>query len=237
VEQYTIEIEARGSQGSAESRRLRKDNKIPCVVYERGGKAISSVLSTNQFTKVAERSRTSQVFTFKSKTLKELDGRAAVVKEIQKDYQRNLVNHVDFLAIRDNEELTVMIPVACQGIAPGVKNDGGILTIVARELKVRCLPKQIPAEIHVDISALNLGDSIHAHQVPLPKGVTLAGNPEETVVSVVAIRVVEEETTTTAAAPADGTAAAAAPAEGAAGATPAAGAAAAAPAKEPAAKK
>lgn len=236
---FIIEIESREGSGSAEARRLRKNDKIPCIVYERGGKAVSSVLSTPQFVKVAERSRKSQVFTFKSNTLKSLDGRSAVVKDIQKDFQRGRIHHVDFLAVRDDEELTVLVPVKCTGVATGVKNEGGILTVVARELKVRCLPKQIPAEILVDVTELALGDSIHAHQVGLPKNVALASNPEETVVSVVAIRAIVEEETTTTAVAADGTTpvegAAAAPA--AEGATPAAGAPADAAAKKDAAPK
>jgi len=183
-------------------------------------------VSAKEFTRIASAVKSSQVFTLKSK-IKEIDGRSAVVKEVQKDHLLGTLLHIDFQAVRDDEELTVRVPMRIVGEAPGVKVDGGILTVIARELVVRCFPKLIPAEINVDVGELHLGDSIHAEQVKMPEGVKLAGNPGETIVSVVTVRFVEEETATPAAgATAEGvvavTAEGAAAAPGVAGAAPAA---------------
>jgi large subunit ribosomal protein L25 len=78
------------------------------------------------------------------------------------------------------------------GESPGVKNQGGILAVVTHEVSVTCLPKYIPSAVTVDISSLALGQSIHAEQLVLGEGVTLADDASETIVSVVASRAEEE---------------------------------------------
>ncbi len=218
--QVIIEVEKRSDIGRTANHRLRAQGKFPAVVYAHGTESTPVYLATKEFTRIAKSVRSSQIFTLKS-SVKELDGRSAVVKEVQQDHLKGLLLHVDFQAIRDDEEFTVHVPIKIVGEAPGVKVDGGILTVVARDLVVRCFPKLIPSEIEVDVSGLNLGDSIHAQQVKLADGVKLCGNPGETVVSVVSVRFVEEETTTAAAVPTEGAVVAA---DGAA--APAAGAAA-----------
>jgi large subunit ribosomal protein L25 len=98
--------------------------------------------------------------------------------------------------------------VSLVGEAPGVKVQNGILTLVTHEVAVTCLPKNIPNQIPVDISALGLGQSIHASDLKLGAGVVLSDDPHETIVSVVAARTAEDE-----AKPAEGATAAPAAAE------------------------
>jgi len=215
MEQVVIEIQTRTAVGSAANRRIRKGGNIPTVVYSRGEDSVPTSVNERHFVYLAKKAKSSQIFTIKSSD-KRLDGRSAVVKEVQKDYLKGLVLHVDFQAIRDDEELTVRVPLRMVGESPGVKLDGGILTVVSHELPIRCLPKLIPAEINVDVASLRLGNSIHAEQLELPEGVRLAGNPGETIVSVVAVRAAAEEEATTTTATAATTEGAAAPAEGAA---------------------
>jgi large subunit ribosomal protein L25 len=160
---------------------------------------------------LAKKARMSQVFTFTSSN-QALNGKAAIVKDVQQDYIKGKVLHVDFQTLKDDEEITVYIPVALVGEAPGVKVQNGILTLVTHEVAVTCLPKNIPNQIQVDISALGLGQSIHASDLKLGDGVVLSDDPHETIVSVVAARAAEEEPK-------------AAAAEGAAAAAPAADAA------------
>jgi large subunit ribosomal protein L25 len=215
MEQVNLEVQVRTEVGRTANHRLRAKGMIPSIVYSHGSPSIPVAVSEREFVRIASAVRSSQVFTLKSPN-KDLDGKSAVVKEVQRDHLQGTLLHVDFQAIREDEELTVKVPLRMVGEAPGVKVDGGILTVVARELTVRCFPKLIPAEIDVDVSELHLGDSIHADKVKLPKGVTLAGNPGETIVSVVTVRFVEEETTTAAAAAVEG--AEGVPVEGAAAA-------------------
>jgi large subunit ribosomal protein L25 len=228
---FELELQERSLGGSPAARRMRGLGQIPSVVYSQGGASTPVALNYREFMRVASISRTSQVFTLKSTQVKDLNGRIAVVKEIQKDHLKNRVLHVDLQALREDEEVKVAVPLNVVGEAPGVKTDGGILAVVSREILVKCFPLAIPQELIVDVSSLALGESIHARDLGLPKGVKLAGNPDETIVAVVIARTnAEDEAAATAAAAATATAAAtAAPTEGgAAAAAPAAAAPAAA---------
>ena len=100
--------------------------------------------------------------------------------------------HVDLHAIAMDELMTVEVPVETTGEAEGVKTGGGVLEVILRELEIECLPADLPASITVDVSSLNIGDSIHVNSLKLPKGVTVLNDAELTVVSVAAPTVVEE---------------------------------------------
>jgi large subunit ribosomal protein L25 len=225
VENFTIEVQEREALGKFAAHRARRAGALPGVAYHKGEEPVAVQVPYKEFVMLASRARRTQVFTFKSDS-KKLGGKMAIVKEIQRDYIKNRVLHVDFQTLKENEELLVDVPVKLVGESPGVKNQNGIMMFVTHEVTVMCLPKNIPAVLEVDISNLNLGESIHAGDVVLPTGVALKDDAEETIVSVVASRAGEE-----AAASAEGTAAAA---KAPAGKAPAAKAPAA---KAPAGKK
>ncbi len=218
MESFTIEVTERQNLGKGSCNRARREGFIPGVAYHRADKPVAVQVPYKEFTLMAKKARLSQVFTFKSES-PALNGKSAIVKEVQQDYLKGRVLHVDFQTLRDDEEITIDVPVRVVGEAPGVKLDGGVLTLVTHEVQVTCLPKNIPSVLDVDVSSLGLGESIHASDLKFAEGVTLADDPHETIVSVIIPRAVEE-------------AAAAGPAAGEA-AAPAA-AAAAAPAKAPA---
>jgi large subunit ribosomal protein L25 len=216
VNNYTVELKKRSALGTANSKRLRAEGFVPSVVYAHDQGSVPVLLSGRDFFKQAETARISQIFTLKSDD-GAIDGRPALVKEIQRCHLSGKLLHVDFLALREDEEVTVEVPVEFKGEAIGVKSDGGILSVVAHEIAVICLPKNIPAVVSVDVSALKIGQSIHAGDIALPADVRLGGDVDETVVSVVAVRQVEEAAAAApGAAPAEGAAApaAAAPAAG-----------------------
>jgi len=233
VENFTIEVSERVSTGKGSANRSRREGLIPGVAYHRHDKPTPVEVPYKEFTILAQKARRSQVFTFKSSS-SSLNGKAAIVKEIQQDYLKGRVVHVDFQTLKDDEQITVEVPIKVVGEAPGVKVEKGILTVVTHEVAVRCLPKNIPNVIEVDVTSLNLGESIHAEQLKLGTGVTLSDNPHETIVSVVIPRAVEEEAKPAAEAAAAEGAAAAAPAAGAAAPAAAAGKAPAAAGKAPA---
>jgi large subunit ribosomal protein L25 len=210
VENFTIEVSERATIGKASANRCRKEGFIPAVAYHKAEKPLAVQVPLKEFTALASKARRSQVFTFKS-SVSSLNGKAAIVKEVQQDYLKGRVIHVDFQTLKDDEEITVEVPVKLVGESPGVKNQGGILAVVTHEVSVTCLPKYIPSAVTVDISSLALGQSIHAEQLVLGEGVTLADDASETIVSVVASRAEEEAKPAAAeAAPAAGAAAAAA---------------------------
>jgi large subunit ribosomal protein L25 len=99
---------------------------------------------------------------------------------------------VDFHEVAENEKVTVQVPVETTGEAAGVKNGGGVLEHVLFKLKVRCLPKDLPEQILIDVTALEIGKSIHIGEVKAPEGVEILGDKKTTVVSVAAPRAEEE---------------------------------------------
>jgi large subunit ribosomal protein L25 len=210
VEEFTLEFEARAERGSAANRRFRRQGFIPTVIYSHGEQNVPALLQAKQFLHLAERSTSSQVFTLKSKDGKVFNDRPAIVKEIQIDHLKGRVMHVDFLVLKENEEITIRVPLQFVGDAIGVKDQGGVLSIAAHEIAVRCLPRAIPRIVKVEVADLKIGATIHAEELVLPEGVRLDGNPGETIVSVVVPKSAAEE------APAAAAGEAAAGAEGAA---------------------
>lgn len=218
MEGFVVEVTARQDIGSGAARRVRKAGFLPSVVYRSGESASPVLISTREFMRLGAMAKKSQIFTLKS-NIDDLNGKSAIVKEIQMDYVKKMPTHVDFLALDENEDVEIMIGIKFTGEAPGVKLDGGILTILTHEVTVSCLPKHIPSEFVVDISSLKVGSSLHLRDLQLPEGVKLVDSADETVVSVVAPAAAQE-----AAAPGAAAAAPAAEAgKAAAKAAPAAG--------------
>ncbi len=206
--EFTLQIEPKQGLGSSVSRRIRSEGLIPAVLYQRGEQSVPAVLNSREFIKIAAQAKTSQVFRSKS-SVGELNDRSLLVKEVQRDFIKGSVLHVDFQLLRDDEEIIVEIPLTFVGEALGVKIDNGILTYVAHEIEISCLPKLIPDKIDINIAELRLGESIHGRDIVLPKGVKLVGNPDNTIVSIVASR---PDDSAAPAASTDATAAAATPA-------------------------
>ncbi len=232
----SFEAQRRSETGATANRRFRNQGLIPSVVYSHNEKTIPLLISAKDFTRLAKQSRSSQVFTLNS-TDTEINGKTVIVKDIQKHGIKGYLMHVDFQALKENEEITVRVPLVLTGEPIGVKLNGGILTAFFHDLAVRCLPRMIPDEIVLDISTLDVNDSYHASDVKMPDGVKLVDDAHETIVSV-AVPKAEEEKSAETAAPAEGEAAAAgAAAAGTEGAAAAPAAAGAAKGAAPAAKK
>lgn len=210
MEPFSLVIERREAAGKGPAQRVRRGGNIPAIVYHRGEASIPSVVSKNDFQNLAGMASHTQIFQFKSKD-KGLDGKSALVKEIQRDHIKGSVLHVDFQALRDDEEIRIEVTLKIVGDPYGVKNEGGILTVQTHEIEISCLPKDIPLYIPVDVSELKLGDSLHVRDLTIPSGVRLETDGEEPVASVTAPQAVVEPQ---AAAPAEGEAAEGAAAEG-----------------------
>lgn len=196
-ENFVVNAESRADQGKGASRRLRREGKVPAIVYGGKDEPISLSLSHNEMWKHLK----TEAFYSKILTLK-LNG--ADQQVVLKDLQRHPVNdtliHVDFQRILADKLLRMQVPLHFKGadIAPGVKTGGGLVEHHLNQLELECLPKDLPEYIEVDISGLNVNDSIHLSQLALPEGVVSVELKHGNDPSVVAIHLpraaVEEET-------------------------------------------
>lgn len=172
-------------------RRLRREGLLPAVVY---GPAIQGVqpliLSTRDFERVYARAGSATLLDL---TIEGGGVRPVLIHQVQHDPTRRRLVHVDFLAPDMLAELTVEVPLAFTGEAPGATEHGGLLTQVASELQVRALPDRIPAALEVDLGVLTeIGAHLIAGDIALPAGVALV-SPEDEVLARIDQPVVEPE--------------------------------------------
>ena len=145
----------RESVGKSSTKVLRNAGKVPCVVYG-GGKPVHFSADEISFSKLVYTPNAHMVaISFDGKS--EIN---AIIQDIQFHPVSEKILHIDFLQLFDSKEVTMTIPVKYEGNAPGVRNEGGILSKNKRKLSVRALPKDLPDYIKADISNLNLNDNI-----------------------------------------------------------------------------
>jgi large subunit ribosomal protein L25 len=182
-----IEVQTRNGKGTSVSRRLRKEGFIPAVAYCLGNPSAPVLLSEKEFVKTASSSLPSRVFRFKSNS-SDLDGKNAIVKDIQREPVKGAVLHVDFQILTEGKAITMAIPLRFVGDPVGVKNQGGVFAATARDIILSCAPDAIPEIIEINVTKLGLGERIRACDISVPAGATLAGNPLEALASVIAGR-------------------------------------------------
>ena len=184
-EQLTLPAEARDRAGKGASRALRRDGRVPAVVY--GDK--KEPLSVHVEEKLLVKMLNSGHF-MNSVVMVELDGKQnrTLPKAVDFHPVTSRPIHVDFLRISEHTKVTVAVPVRFdnEDDSPGLKR-GGVLNVVVHELEIVCDAAHIPAEIHVPLDGLEIGDSIHIGQVKLPDGVAPSNTEEDfTVATIVA---------------------------------------------------
>lgn len=178
-----LNAEPRERSGKGWNRKLRAEGRVPAVVYGHGEQTRSVSLDAHQVSRLFERIHVEN-------TILELaiEGEGAPVRVLVREVQRHAfrpdVLHVDFYQIHAGERITLEVPIRVVGQSPGVKV-GGMLQQSLDELEVRCLPDQIPEVFEVDVSALEIGDSIHVGQLALPEGVESLIDAERTICSVI----------------------------------------------------
>ncbi|MCJ7664245.1 MAG: 50S ribosomal protein L25 [Desulfobacterales bacterium] len=187
MEKIFLAAQWREGKGKEEARRLRHQGLIPAVVYGQRQETIPVTLNPQELAKVLHGGAGER--TLINLTIEGLkDGpitKTVILKEKQIDPLKRTWLHVDLYTIAMDEEISVGIPVRIVGKAAGVTVQGGILEQVLREIEVKCLPSDIPSSIDVDVSSLEIGDSIHVAEITLEKGKILT-DPGQTVVTVVA---------------------------------------------------
>jgi large subunit ribosomal protein L25 len=178
----------RSDLGKGGARKARAAGQIPGVLYGHGETPIAVAIGAREF-EVAMRTHKGGN-PIVSLGLEGSDF-TALVRAAQIDPLTHGVLHLDFQHISLTETIEVSVQVHLTGLALGVKDGGGILETITREIEVRCLPTNIPGSIDVDVSALNIGDSIHVRDLTV-KDIEVLTDPDTTIATVVSPTVVEE---------------------------------------------
>ena len=182
------------------ARNLRAAGRVPAVIYGRQAKPQNLELSAKEFGDLIHHSVSENLLVDLSVENDARAKRLALVQEIQHHPLEGDVLHVDFHEVTENEKVIVLVPLETVGEAAGVKNSGGVLEHILFKLKVRSLPKDLPEQIIIDVSSLELGKAIHIGEIKLSDGVEILGDKNIPVVSVAMPRTEEEEAATTEAA-------------------------------------
>ena len=174
--------------GSANSRRLRREDHIPGVVYGHGMDPISiSVVRRDLRLALSGPAGVNTVIDLT------VDGKVypAIVKELQRNPVRRNVSHIDFIQVDLNEEILIAIPVRLEGEAKAVIDEGGLVDPAVDTIEVRTTPRSIPNEIVIDITDMTMDSVITLADIKLPAGVTATADPDTAIVTVLITR--EEE--------------------------------------------
>ena len=179
----TIVVSLRPEKGKSGARALRKEGFIPAVVYGLNEPPAALSIQAKIVARIlaSETGMNSVVYMQREGTdIK----RHVILKEVQRDPVTRRLVHVDFMRVDPNHKVKVHVPIKLLGVPVGVKAMGGLLDFVHRSVVVECLPSLIPTHIDVDVSALDIGDTIRLDQLNLPSTLRIIGDAHDVVAAV-----------------------------------------------------
>lgn len=178
MERVQLDVELRDETGTGSARRLREQGLVPGVVYGCGQEPVNLKLDAAELADVTGGNAIIDL---------QVDGEEKTV--MIKDVQKNVINddylHVDFHEIDLEESIVVEVPISFEGVAEGVK-EGGVLQKTLRKVEVECIPTEIPSVLKLDITELEVGESLHVGDLEAGEGVEVVTSGDEVVVTVVA---------------------------------------------------
>jgi large subunit ribosomal protein L25 len=189
---FELAAEARPKLGRTDSRRLRKAGKVPAIMYGGGEGPETMTLDHNALSRQMSR----EAFYTSILTLKlGSKSQQVIVKDVQRHPARPLIMHLDFQRIREDEEITLNVPIHFlnEANAKGVKEQGGVVDHLLTDVEVRCLPRHLPEYLEIDVTNLELNQIYHLSDIKLPEGVTLVALEHGQDQPVVAVNVPREE--------------------------------------------
>jgi large subunit ribosomal protein L25 len=169
---YQVGADSRHDQGKGASRRLRRAGKVPAVIYGGQGGPRSITLDHQQLLTLIDKEK------FYSSIISiSIDSQAqpAIIRDVQMHPARNSVVHVDLQRVVETEKLKIHLPIHFKGeaVAPGVKTQGGVVSHLMQDVEVSCLPADLPEFLELDLSGMNLNDTLTLSDIKLPSGVII----------------------------------------------------------------
>ncbi len=181
--EVTLEVSRRENTGKEQAKKLRRDGKVPAVVYGGHREPVAITVDRKSVSELIQKSEHGMRSVFLLKMAGSDQQRHAMIKDLTIDPISRKMLHIDFVRVVMDEKVKVTIPVHLNGTAAGVK-EGGLLDFQVRELHVECLPNAIPDSIEVDVAPLGHHDYYRIKDLKLPEGVKVLDDPERVVVGV-----------------------------------------------------
>jgi len=183
LELIELNAKTRETKGKGAARKLRDSKAIPAIVYGEKKDPIMLSIDTVEFVKIIrDHGNTGLFFNLK------IEGgiqKSVMLKEVQMDAFSLEYLHVDLQEVDMDHTVSVTVPVETSGVCPGVKTGGGMLQLIRRELEIICKPTDMPESIVIDVSGLDIGDSIHVNEIDLGDAIQIPHEVNFTVVTVV----------------------------------------------------
>jgi large subunit ribosomal protein L25 len=191
---FTLSARTRETHGKGAARQLRREGLLPAVFYGPGSSSIMLSVDYPELRTIIKKAASEQIIlelriTSDSGVAK----KNVMLKELQIDPIKDTYLHADFYEISMDKEITVNIPVHLINTPIGVTQAGGILQHVRRELSISCLPDKLVDALELDVSGLDIGDSLHVSDIEVPAGITLLDEDHMTVAVVAAPTVMPKE--------------------------------------------
>lgn len=193
MRQLALAAHVRENKGKGAVRKLRKNNQLPAIFYGPATEPIMLTVDYPELTRITSQGKGENVILdLQIKSDHGEETRKAMLKELMVDPVNGAYLHADFYEISMDKEITVDIPITLINTPIGVTEGGGLLQTVRRELTVSCLPGSLIDSLDIDVSKLEIGDSIHISDIEFPEGITCSEEGHLTI-AVVSAPIVEEE--------------------------------------------
>jgi large subunit ribosomal protein L25 len=178
-----LNVERRTTTGKGEARRTRAQGQIPAVVYGAGKPTVTVQVGRKELTN-AFRGGASENAIFMLKLAGSDQTRHAMIRELSRDPVSREPLHIDFVRVMMDAKIKVRVAIEVVGVAKGVKEEGGILDFVTREVEIECLPGDIPEHLPLDVTELAIGDALRIASLKAPAGIEIVDDPEKVLVHV-----------------------------------------------------
>ncbi len=183
AKQHVLNAQRREVTGRSANRELRRNGRVPAVVYGRGVDNVNLSVPRDEITKLL-RAGAFQNVLVDLEIDQEEASRDVLIKDVQMHPVRDHVIHVDLHQVQPDDRVQVAVPLELIGESPGVERENGIIDQPVRELKVDCRVDQLPSSLSVDLEGLEIGDAVMVSDVDVPQGVTVLTPEDRTVVSI-----------------------------------------------------
>ena len=182
LSELTLNVSPREATGRNACKSLRNSGRIPVVLY---GKELNKTFSIDDKETRMLLRKASGTSSLLRLIGDDGEDELVLIKDLQKDQIKDRILHIDFVQVTRGEDLQTRVPLVVVGEAEGVRNQGGILEVLANDIEIRCRPSKLPSQIEVDITSLGLGSNMQVKDLPLSDDISFVDSPDTILVSCV----------------------------------------------------